>query len=118
MAVVDREGTVVDANPAFGELLGAAAEELAGAQAADLVDLASDARTWHSYREVLRGRQAKLRCKRRLKHPDGHSMWAQITITPLAEGSQGSPVSCCPSPTSRPVVNSRPGCGTCRCTTR
>ncbi|MEV3906171.1 MULTISPECIES: putative bifunctional diguanylate cyclase/phosphodiesterase [Streptomyces] len=91
MAVVDREGTVVDANPAFGELLGAAAEELAGAQAADLVDLASDARTWHSYREVLRGRQAKLRCKRRLKHPDGHSMWAQITITPLAEGSQGSP---------------------------
>ncbi|WP_371567093.1 putative bifunctional diguanylate cyclase/phosphodiesterase [Streptomyces canus] len=91
MAVVDREGTVVDANPAFGELLGAAAEELAGAQAADLVDLASDARTWHSYREVLRGRQAKLRCKRRLKHPDGHSMWAQITITPLAEGPQGSP---------------------------
>lgn len=91
MAVVDREGTVVDANPAFGELLGAVPEELAGAQAADLVDLASDARTWHSYREVLRGRQARLRCKRRLKHPDGHSMWAQITITPLAEGSQGSP---------------------------
>ncbi|WP_329243526.1 putative bifunctional diguanylate cyclase/phosphodiesterase [Streptomyces canus] len=91
MAVVDREGTVVDANPAFGELLGAVPEELAGTQAADLVDLASDARTWHSYREVLRGRQAKLRCKRRLKHPDGHSMWAQITITPLAEGSQGSP---------------------------
>lgn len=91
MAVVDREGTVVDANPAFGELLGAVPEELAGAQAADLVDLASDARTWHSYREVLRGRQAKLRCKRRLKHPDGHSMWAQITITPLAEGSEESP---------------------------
>ncbi|MDQ0910312.1 diguanylate cyclase (GGDEF)-like protein/PAS domain S-box-containing protein [Streptomyces canus] len=91
MAVVDREGTVVDANPAFGELLGAVPEELAGAQAADLVDLTSDARTWHSYREVLRGRQAKLRCKRRLKHPDGHSVWAQITITPLAEGSQGSP---------------------------
>ncbi|MDQ1070325.1 putative bifunctional diguanylate cyclase/phosphodiesterase [Streptomyces canus] len=91
MAVVDREGTVVDANPAFGELLGAVPEELAGAQAADLVDLTSDARTWHSYREVLRGRQAKLRCKRRLKHPDGHSVWAQITITPLAEGSLGSP---------------------------
>ncbi|MFE3858531.1 putative bifunctional diguanylate cyclase/phosphodiesterase [Streptomyces griseorubiginosus] len=89
MAVVDREGTVVDANPAFGELLGVVPRELTGALAADLVDLTSDARTWHSYREVLRGRQAKLRCKRRLKHPDGHSMWAQITITPLADGTPG-----------------------------
>ncbi|WP_028809852.1 putative bifunctional diguanylate cyclase/phosphodiesterase [Streptomyces sp. 351MFTsu5.1] len=89
MAVVDRDGTVVDANPAFGELLGAVPNEVTGALAADLVDLGSDARTWHSYREVLRGRQAKLRCKRRLKHPDGHSMWAQITITPLADGAPG-----------------------------
>ncbi|MGC0340479.1 putative bifunctional diguanylate cyclase/phosphodiesterase [Streptomyces sp. SLBN-8D4] len=91
MAVVDREGTVVDANPAFGELLGAAPEELSGTLAADLVDLASDTRTRHAYREVLRGRQAKLRCKRRLKHPDGHSMWAQITVTPLAGDAHGSP---------------------------
>jgi diguanylate cyclase (GGDEF)-like protein/PAS domain S-box-containing protein len=91
MAVVDREGTVVDANPAFGELLGAAPEELSGTLAADLVDLASDTRTRHAYREVLRGRQAKLRCKRRLKHPDGHSMWAQITVTPLAGDTHGSP---------------------------
>ncbi|MFF4034084.1 putative bifunctional diguanylate cyclase/phosphodiesterase [Streptomyces sviceus] len=91
MAVVDREGTVVDANPAFGELLGATSEELTGTPAADLVDLASDTRTWHAYREVLRGRQAKLRCKRRLKHPDGHSMWAQITVTPLAGDAHGSP---------------------------
>lgn len=91
MAVVDRQGTVVDANPAFGELLGAVPEELTGTPAADLVDLASDARTWHAYREVLRGRQAKLRCKRRLKHPDGHSMWAQITVTPMAADTEGSP---------------------------
>ncbi|NEB04730.1 EAL domain-containing protein [Streptomyces sp. SID13726] len=89
MAVVDREGLVLDANPAFGELLGAVTEELAGAVAADLVDLSSDARTWHAYREVLRGRQAKLRCKRRLKHPDGHSLWAQITVAPLADGAPG-----------------------------
>ena len=45
-----------------------------GRAAADLVDLASDARTWHAYREVLRGRRARLRCTRRLKHPDGRSL--------------------------------------------
>jgi diguanylate cyclase (GGDEF)-like protein/PAS domain S-box-containing protein len=89
MAVVDREGLVVGANPAFGELLGTDADTLTGRVAADLVDLASDARTWHAYLEVLRGRQARLRCTRRLKHPDGHSLWVQVTVAPLAGGGPG-----------------------------
>ncbi|MCT9079429.1 putative bifunctional diguanylate cyclase/phosphodiesterase [Streptomyces fulvoviolaceus] len=89
MAVVDREGVVVGANSALGDLLGATPEELGGSVAADLVDLTSDARTWHAYREVLRGRQAKLRCTRRLKHPDGHSLWAQITVAPLPDEEPG-----------------------------
>ncbi|NGO77024.1 EAL domain-containing protein [Streptomyces sp. YC504] len=83
MAVVDHDGFVTSANEALGTLLGAPAADLAGQVAADLVDLASDARTWHAYREVLRGRQARLRCTRRLKHPDGHALWAQITVAPV-----------------------------------
>ncbi|MFD5078328.1 putative bifunctional diguanylate cyclase/phosphodiesterase [Streptomyces sp. NPDC058371] len=85
MAVVDREGLVVSANETLGMLLGTGADALAGRVAADLVDLASDARTWHAYREVLRGRQARLRCTRRIKHPDGHSLWVQVTIAPLPQ---------------------------------
>ncbi|WP_225096309.1 bifunctional diguanylate cyclase/phosphodiesterase [Streptomyces sp. CoH27] len=84
MAVVDRAGLVVRANAAFGELLGIAADTLTGRVAADLVDLASDTRSWHAYREVLRGRQARLRCTRRLKHPEGHSVWVQVTVAPLS----------------------------------
>ncbi|MGW0532179.1 putative bifunctional diguanylate cyclase/phosphodiesterase [Streptomyces sp. NPDC003032] len=83
LAVVDGEGLVVSANDALAALLGASPEALRGGIAADLVDLASDARTWHAYREVLRGRQAKLRCTRRLKHPDGHSLWVRITVSPM-----------------------------------
>jgi diguanylate cyclase (GGDEF)-like protein/PAS domain S-box-containing protein len=83
MAVVDREGLVVSANDGFGALLGSTPEALAGKVAADLVDLASDARTWHAYREVLRGREAGLRCTRRLKHPDGRSVWVQVAVAPL-----------------------------------
>lgn len=86
LGVVDGDGLVIDANDALAELLGAAPDELAGRLAADLVDLASDARTWHAYREVLRGRQAKLRCTRRLKHPDGHSLWVQVTVSPMPGG--------------------------------
>ncbi|MBW8703199.1 Phytochrome-like protein cph2 [Streptomyces sp. MBT84] len=85
MALVDREGLVVTANETMGSLLATGTGALAGKAAADLVDLSSDARTWHAYREVLRGRQARLRCTRRLKHPDGHSLWVQVTVTPLPE---------------------------------
>lgn len=86
LGVVDGDGLVIDANDALAELLGVTPGELAGRLAADLVDLASDARTWHAYREVLRGRQAKLRCTRRLKHPDGHSLWVQVTVSPMPGG--------------------------------
>ncbi|WP_425276392.1 putative bifunctional diguanylate cyclase/phosphodiesterase [Streptomyces carpinensis] len=83
MAVLDGAGLVVSANGTFGALLGSEPGELAGQVAADLVDLASDTRTWHAYREVLHGRQARLRCTRRLKHADGRSLWVQVTVAPL-----------------------------------
>ncbi|WP_399885364.1 putative bifunctional diguanylate cyclase/phosphodiesterase [Streptomyces sp. BBFR51] len=85
MAVVDAEGLVVSANDTLGTLLGTDPAALAGCVAADLVDLASDAGTWHAYREVLRGHQPRLRCTRRLKRADGHSLWAQVTVEPLAD---------------------------------
>ncbi|MEU6334200.1 EAL domain-containing protein [Streptomyces cellulosae] len=93
MAVVDREGLVTGANAAFADLLGRDQDTLAGAVAADLVDLASDARTWHAYRELLRGRRARLRCTRRLKHPEGHALWVRVTVAPLPPDDGGVLVS-------------------------
>ncbi|MHB9861498.1 putative bifunctional diguanylate cyclase/phosphodiesterase [Streptomyces sp. YIM S03343] len=83
MAVLDRAGVVTGANDTFGTLLGAVPGTLTGRPAADLVDLSSDPRTWLAYREVLGGRENRLRCTRRLKQPDGRSLWAQITVEPL-----------------------------------
>ncbi|KOU29533.1 histidine kinase [Streptomyces sp. WM6373] len=83
MAVVDREGYVVTANQAFAGLLGSEPHALVHRCAAELVDLAAEARTWAAYQEVLRGRQARLRCTRRLKHPDGHSLWTEVTLGPV-----------------------------------
>ncbi|MGA5110666.1 putative bifunctional diguanylate cyclase/phosphodiesterase [Streptomyces pseudogriseolus] len=93
MAVVDREGTVTGANAALADLLGRDQDTLTGAVAADLVDLASDARTWHAYRELLRGRRARLRCTRRLKHPEGHALWVRVTVAPLPPDDGGVLVS-------------------------
>ncbi|MGW7575459.1 putative bifunctional diguanylate cyclase/phosphodiesterase [Streptomyces sp. NPDC054765] len=83
MAVLNRDGLVLAANPAFGELVGADPAELLAATAADLTDLGADPRVWTAYREVLCGRSDRLRCTRRLKHPEGHSVWVKVTVEPL-----------------------------------
>ncbi|MFE7512235.1 putative bifunctional diguanylate cyclase/phosphodiesterase [Streptomyces sp. NPDC057540] len=83
MAVVDETGVVVVANDSLGALLGAEPSALREQAAADLVDLASDGRTWHAYREVLGGRRSRFRCTRRLKQADGRSLWAEVTVAPV-----------------------------------
>ncbi|GFM97324.1 putative bifunctional diguanylate cyclase/phosphodiesterase [Streptomyces fulvorobeus] len=89
MAVLDHEGQIVSANDALAGLLGTEAAALAAQPAAALVGLSSDDRTWHAYREVLHGRRSRLRCTRRLKHPDGRSLWAEITVVPMDPPSTG-----------------------------
>ncbi|MFD8970376.1 putative bifunctional diguanylate cyclase/phosphodiesterase [Streptomyces sp. NPDC059568] len=87
MAVLDNEGTVISANDALAALLGTQRAALFDQSAADLVDLASDGRTWHAYRAVLDSRRAHFRCTRRLKHSDGRTLWAEVTVAPVPESS-------------------------------
>ncbi|MCX5201010.1 EAL domain-containing protein [Streptomyces sp. NBC_00237] len=87
MALVTPGGTVVAANAALGMLLGADPAQLAGTEAAELVDLASDARTWHAYREILDGRRTRFRCTRRLKHHDGHALWVEVALAPVPDSA-------------------------------
>ncbi|MFE7619003.1 putative bifunctional diguanylate cyclase/phosphodiesterase [Streptomyces sp. NPDC057496] len=90
MAVVDHEGLVVTANDALGSLLGRPATALANQSAADLLDLAADGRTWHAYREVLHGRRSRFRRTHQLKHPDGRSLWAEVTVVPMPGPEHGT----------------------------
>ncbi|WP_391652840.1 putative bifunctional diguanylate cyclase/phosphodiesterase [Streptomyces tamarix] len=83
MAVVDTDGLVVSANDGLAALLGADPSSLRRRAAADLVDLTADSRTWNAYHEVLRGHRSRLRCTRRLKHPDGRSLWTEVTVAPV-----------------------------------
>ncbi|MFD8197685.1 putative bifunctional diguanylate cyclase/phosphodiesterase [Streptomyces wuyuanensis] len=86
MALVDHEGLVVSANDALAALLGAEPDALRSRPAADLVDLASDGRSLLAYGEVLNGRSSCFRCTRRLKHADGHPVWAEVTVAPVPGG--------------------------------
>ncbi|MFJ6697891.1 putative bifunctional diguanylate cyclase/phosphodiesterase [Streptomyces sp. NPDC091272] len=87
MALITPAGTVLAANEALGGLLGVDPCLLAGTEAAELVDLASDARTWHAYREVLDGRRLRFRCTRRLKHRDGHALWVEVALAPVPDST-------------------------------
>jgi diguanylate cyclase (GGDEF)-like protein/PAS domain S-box-containing protein len=87
MALITPGGTVVAGNDALGELLGTDPARLPGTEAADLVDLAADARTWHAYREVLDGRRTRFRCTRRLKHRDGHVLWVEVALSPVPDSA-------------------------------
>ncbi|GAA3371833.1 EAL domain-containing protein [Streptomyces sannanensis] len=83
MAVVGDDGLVVAANDALAELFGTERTALRDRTAADLVDLGDDSRTWDAYHEVLHGLRTRFRCTRRLKHPDGRSLWAEVTVAPV-----------------------------------
>ncbi|MFI9624872.1 putative bifunctional diguanylate cyclase/phosphodiesterase [Streptomyces sp. NPDC052042] len=105
MAVVDHEGLVVAANDALGDLLGSCPSALTAQSAADLLDLAADGRTWHAYRAVLHGRRPRFHCTRRLKHPDGRSLWAEVVVVPMPEQETS------PEPHPETVATGGPGPG-------
>nr|WP_281259633.1 EAL domain-containing protein [Streptomyces zhaozhouensis] len=86
MALLGRSGQIISANPALGALLGVRPEELAGRSADALAGIGIDDRTQGSYRAVLTGHRELLRCTRRIKHTDGHTLWADITVTPTGGG--------------------------------
>ncbi|EST38019.1 hypothetical protein N566_09750, partial [Streptomycetaceae bacterium MP113-05] len=87
MAVVDGEGRVRAANRALGAFLGTDPDGLVATPIADLTGLGTDHRTHAAYHAVLRGRTDRMSCTRRLKHSDGRSLWAEITVTPTTHGT-------------------------------
>jgi diguanylate cyclase (GGDEF)-like protein/PAS domain S-box-containing protein len=109
MAIVDRDGRVVSANHALGALLGAAPESLVSTSLTDLPSLGLDGSTLRNGFErsssphagaltgtwVRRGDGAagtsegrRMSCTRRLKNPDGHTLWAEITLIPTAHDGE------------------------------
>jgi diguanylate cyclase (GGDEF)-like protein/PAS domain S-box-containing protein len=92
MALVSRAGRFPATTPSFVFLLGVDAESLHGLRAETVAGLGLDERTRGAYHAVLRGRSDRLRCTRRLKHADGHAVWAEITVlpTPSCPGARGT----------------------------
>ncbi|MFH8368766.1 putative bifunctional diguanylate cyclase/phosphodiesterase [Streptomyces sp. NPDC018031] len=86
MAVVGRDGLVLDANAALGRLLGTDAADLVARGAAELAGLRDDPVLWSEYREVLLGQRRQLSCTRLLGSAGGEGRWAEVRIEPVPDG--------------------------------
>ncbi len=116
MAIVDRDGRVVSANDALGALLGAPPESLVSTSVTDLPSLGLDGsavrdgldgsatRRPAGPRTSSAGVQGDgtsarggtaveagappLSCTRRMKNPDGRTLWAEISLMPTAHDGE------------------------------
>ncbi|WP_245641137.1 putative bifunctional diguanylate cyclase/phosphodiesterase [Streptomyces megasporus] len=87
MAVIDGEGRVLAANHALGRLLGSPTAELTGTPVTALAGLGLDDRAREDCQAVLEGRSEEMSCTRRLKHGDGRSLWAEVTVVPTGRSA-------------------------------
>lgn len=85
-ALVDKSGQILVANRALGALLGVEPGELTGLRGDSVTGLGLDDPTQDAYQAMLRGCGDRLRRTRRLKHADGHALWAEITVLPTGQG--------------------------------
>jgi diguanylate cyclase (GGDEF)-like protein/PAS domain S-box-containing protein len=90
MALVGRDGRVLEANRALGALLGADPVRLTALAAADLVGLTDDDGLQAEYAEVLDGRSEQLRCTRPVRARDGRTLRAEVTVTPVPGAAGGT----------------------------
>ncbi|HSW03374.1 CHASE domain-containing protein [Aquabacterium sp.] len=83
----DLQGRVREANPKFRDMLGYAADALAGKSIAELTpeeDRADDAELLV---QLLRGEAAPLRRRKRLERRDGQPVWVQMILSVLRDAS-------------------------------
>ncbi|MBB1245326.1 EAL domain-containing protein [Streptomyces durbertensis] len=83
MAVVSRSGRINAANRALAALFDTSARQLAGLPVTELAGIGQSAGTREACQAVLRGESERMRCRRRLKQPDGQPFWAEVTLVPL-----------------------------------
>ncbi len=80
IVLLDDAGVVVDANPAFGRLVGRDPTDLRGTAGGALVSDEDRAAVREPLRELRDGRRASVTVEQRFVRPDGESVWASLTV--------------------------------------
>lgn len=91
IAISALDGTVLESNPALREILGYSAADLAGVRIEQLAHTGERDSLVAGYRDLLAGKRQRFRCKARLVHKDGGTVWGRVagTILRNADGEPG-----------------------------
>jgi PAS domain S-box-containing protein len=89
MTVVQPDGRIAEANPAFHGMLGLARGQLAGRTIADITHPEDWALQREALSELLSGRSAPYRVVKRYLRPDGTVFWGKVTATHIPHGGDG-----------------------------
>lgn len=77
----DCDGVIRFANPRMAEIVGATLDEVVGRNAADFMD--ADEAADHARRMAERATGVPGQYERRLRHSDGHEVWAALSASPI-----------------------------------
>jgi len=89
MALIDADDLIIEANPAFAEMLGREVAELVRMHIHEIIDPEDTPR--RLYLELVRGDRDRLRVEKRLKHRAGREVWSRVTISLIRDGA-GAPL--------------------------
>ncbi|HSV52343.1 MAG TPA: PAS domain S-box protein [Burkholderiaceae bacterium] len=92
MLVVDREGRILRANPAFGEFTGCVSAELTGALWMDFLHPDDGAVIQESLGRVLSGQAQSFRREQRYRHSEGRAVWGDMQASLVGDGQRGAPL--------------------------
>ncbi|AKU92017.1 PAS domain-containing protein [Vulgatibacter incomptus] len=85
IAVLDRDGKVVEANPILQKLLGCPSDEIVGRHLLDFTISPSARKDRELFARVLREHRTGLLVERRLQSRNGRETWGRVSVFPLQE---------------------------------
>ncbi len=85
MALIDSDDLVIEANPAFAELLGRDVAELVRLHIHAIIDPEDAPR--RLYLDLVAGKRDRVQVEKQLKRRDGQPVWAKITISLIRDGA-------------------------------
>ncbi len=90
--LADDQGRILDVNPAGAELLGGERDALVGSSVSHITHPDDRETSRVQLARLVKGEIDAYRMDKRYLHADGHTIWAQLDVIALRDGSNGGPV--------------------------
>lgn len=107
IVVIDRDGTLRETNAAFEAMLGFKGREIAGKTLGEITDEADREETLRSFRALVNGEIASYEYEKRFRRKDGSTLWADVTVSYVAEEDEPFAIAVIDDVSDRVVIRDR-----------